>query len=192
MLIAVIGLLPSSKQIRSPGLAITPAPNVARRLAAAGLLSTAVSGLRAAAAFDNGIPDMQLYRNKTKYPGTQPTLGLQANGKLKSCTDGPNCFSTSGDENHRLPPWKPRAGSDTMAELLETIEAYPPGSDSRQARVDKGGWKVVKQDASYLYVQFESLKRGFIDDVEFAVARGGELQVRSSSRLGFLDLGVKA
>ena len=32
---------------------------------------------------------------------------------------------------------------------------------------------------------------GFVDDVEFAVG-DGEVQVRSSSRLGFLDLGVNA
>ena len=39
-------------------------------------------------------------------------------------------------------------------------------------------------------MQFESLKFGFIDDVEFAVT-DSEVQVRSSSRdLGFLDLGV--
>ena len=46
----------------------------------------------------------------------------------------------------------------------------------------------------YIYVQFESLKNGFIDDVEFAVV-GDEkntVQVRSSSRLGYLDFGVNA
>lgn len=36
-------------------------------------------------------------------------------------------------------------------------------------------------------------KGGFIDDVEFAVSKdGGEVQVRSSSRIGYLDLGVNA
>ena len=36
------------------------------------------------------------------------------------------------------------------------------------------------------------MKRGFIDDVEFAVTNKGEVQVRSSSHIGFLDLGVNA
>ena len=74
-----------------------------------------------------------------------------------------------------------------MDELLETIKSYPPG----QKNVDKGGFSIITASADYLYVQFESLKFGFIDDVEFAV-KGGEVQVRSSSRLGFLDLGVNA
>lgn len=42
-----------------------------------------------------------------------------------------------------------------------------------------------------LYVQFEALKKGYIDDVEFAL-RGGVVQVRSSSRVGQTDFGVNA
>ena len=48
-----------------------------------------------------------------------------------------------------------------------------------------------------MYVQFESLKNGYIDDVEFAYIKGGiggerAIQVRSSSRVGYLDFGVNA
>ena len=75
-----------------------------------------------------------------------------------------------------------------MRDILEAIEAYPPG----QADIDKGGFSIIIARADYLYVQFESLKMGFIDDVEFAVTKDGEVQVRSSSRIGFLDLGVNA
>ena len=107
---------------------------------------------------------------------------------LKPCEFAPNCFSTSGpDESHQLPLWKPKAGSNAMGELLETVKAYPPF----QKRIDGGGFKIISASADYLYVQFESLKNGFIDDVEFAV-KDGKVQVRSSSRLGFLDLGVNA
>jgi len=72
---------------------------------------------------------------------------------------------------------------------VETIRAYPPG----QGRIDKGGFKVITATDTYLYVQFESLKLGFIDDVEFAITSTdttNSVQVRSSSRIGFLDLGV--
>ena len=131
---------------------------------------------------------MALYSNNTKHPGKQPSLGLQANGKLKRCAYEPNCFSTSGDEEHLLPPWRSKAGRNAMSELVEAINAYPP----YQARIDGGGFSVVTSSEDYIYVQFESLKNGFIDDVEFFVHRGGEVQVRSSSRLGFLDLGVNA
>lgn len=143
-----------------------------------------------------------MYRNKTKYPGRQPNLGLQRNGKLARCNYEPNCFSTSGDAAHQLPLWIAPPGRDAMAELVEVIASYPPG----QANVDKGGFAIVTARAEYLYVQFESLKFGFVDDVEFAVAppavappaggaaarRGSEVQVRSASRVGFLDLMVNA
>jgi len=164
-------------------------PIIARRLAAAGLLRTFVAALFPAAAFDNGVPEMALYRMQPKNPGTPPDqLGLQGNGKLARCDYVQHCFSTSGDESHLLTLWKPKqASSDAIGELLETIKAYPPG----QGGIDKGGFSIIQASAEYLYVQFESLKHGFIDDVEFAV-RDGEVQVRSSSRLGFLDLGVNA
>eukprot|EP00965_Chrysotila_dentata_P051183 1696311-Pleurochrysis_carterae.AAC.5 len=42
-----------------------------------------------------------------------------------------------------------------------------------------------------MYVQYESLRRGYIDDVEFALAKG-IVNVRTSSRVGYLDLGVNA
>ena len=49
----------------------------------------------------------------------------------------------------------------------------------------------------YIYTQFEALKNGYIDDFELAYiqgATGGEraVQVRSSSRVGYLDFGVNA
>jgi uncharacterized protein (DUF1499 family) len=157
------------------------------RLAAAGLLFALFAGPSPVIAFDNGIPDMTLYMMQAKYSGTQPALGLQGNGKLLRCDYEPNCFSTSGDESHLLRSWRAKAGSNAMGELLETIRTYPPG----QAGIDKAGFSIITASADYLYVQFESLKRGFIDDVEFAV-KDGEVQVRSSSRLGFLDLGVNA
>jgi uncharacterized protein (DUF1499 family) len=183
-------------------------PIVTRRLAVAGLLLSpfVIAALHpaAVAAFDNGIPDMEMYKNKTKNPGIQPSsLGLQSNGKLAICNDGLNCFSTSGDEAHMLELWKPpqQKAADSngnsnaiMGDLLETIKAYPPG----QNRVDRGGFKIVTTSADYLYVQFESMKHGFIDDVEFSVTQTQSgnnkevVQVRSSSRIGNLDLGVNA
>ena len=67
-----------------------------------------------------------------------------------------------------------------MAELLATVRSYPPG----QANVDKGGFSIITASTDYLYVQFESLKKGYIDDVEFAVGRNGLVEVRSGSRVG--------
>ena len=51
----------------------------------------------------------------------------------------------------------------------------------------------MKEADSYLYYQFESLKKGYIDDVEFARIPGSEgILVRSASRVGFTDFGVNA
>merc|ERR1712108_18921 len=73
---------------------------------------------------------------------------------------------------------------------------YPPG----QRGIDGGGFEVQRFDsgAGYLYAQFESLKKGYIDDVEFVVrgdgdgSAAGEVRVRSASRVGYLDFGVNA
>jgi uncharacterized protein (DUF1499 family) len=176
---------------------------VSRRRAAAGLLSStffAASGSgrlalnhpSPAAAFENGLAeDMAKFKDKPKFPGTAPaTLGLRGStGKLATCDDAPNCFSTSGDAAHLLQPWEPnKPAADAMAELLETIKAYPPG----QSKIDKGGFSIIAARPDYLYAQFESLKHGFIDDLEFFVPPEGAVQVRSSSRVGFLDLQVNA
>ena len=60
-----------------------------------------------------------------------------------------------------------------------------------------GGFQIVKSDpkSGYIYTQFEALKNGYIDDFEVAFiegAHGGDraVQVRSSSRVGYLDFGV--
>ena len=49
----------------------------------------------------------------------------------------------------------------------EALKDYPPG----QQEIDGGGFEIKKMDLEkgYIYVQFESLKRGYIDDVEFLV-----------------------
>ena len=69
------------------------------------------------------------------------------------------------------------------------MKAYEPG----QSNIDGGGFDIVTFDpkAGYMYVQFESLKNGFIDDLELALV-GDEMdknavQVRSSSRLGYVS-----
>lgn len=110
----------------------------------------------------------------------------------------PNCFcstdSIEDDPDHSIPPWKyPDSLSQVEAfgQLYEVIKSYPPG----QSDIDGGGFDIVTYDPKgYIYVQFESLKNGFIDDVEFALVgdQKNVVQVRSSSRLGYLDFGVNA
>ena len=49
----------------------------------------------------------------------------------------------------------------------------------------------VSETGAYIYVQFESRRKGYIDDMEFNLAKG-VCHVRTSSRLGYTDSGVNA
>jgi uncharacterized protein (DUF1499 family) len=162
-------------------------------------------------AFDNRISDQ--YKDRPKQRGSKPQdLGVSKRsdlfGKeymgLKPCGPAPNCFVStthpeegenedlSPDTEHSIPPWKwPSSMSKERAfdDLVSTLKLYPPG----QSNIDGGGFQFVTNDPTVgiIYMQFESLKNGYIDDVEFAFL-DGTVQVRSSSRLGYLDFGVNA
>jgi uncharacterized protein (DUF1499 family) len=175
---------------------------------------TMLSGMAAAAflvtvpatnanAFDNRVSNK--YDDRPKQRGGQPRdLGISNKRKdmvgepytgLKECGAGPNCFcstdSLEDDPEHTIPAWKWPASvtsmEDAFVQLEQTLSEYTPG----QSNIDGGGFKIVTSKPGYLYAQFEALKNGYIDDLEFAVMDGA-VQVRSSSRLGYLDFGVNA
>ncbi|CAE7200174.1 hypothetical protein AK812_SmicGene5754 [Symbiodinium microadriaticum] len=158
----------------------------------AALLSVAQLGLPPAEAFENRVAE---YKGP-KTPGSQPS-GV-GTGTLSGCGGAPNCFSSAPgtDEDHFLEPWLYASGgmAGAVADLQKALKDYPPG----QQEIDGGGFEIKKMDLEkgYIYVQFESLKRGYIDDVEFLVKptdkESGQVLVRSASRLGYLDLGVNA
>lgn len=163
-----------------------------------------------AMAFDNRISKQ--YDDRPKQRGGKPqALGVGTRKNmyneeylgLKPCGAAPNCFCStdtledSPDTN--IPPFKWPTGKitsreDAFEQLTEVLKAYEPG----QSNIDGGGFDIVTSDpkAGYIYVQFQSLKNGFIDDFELAVVGNekdsNEVQVRSSSRLGYLDFGVNA
>jgi uncharacterized protein (DUF1499 family) len=185
-----------------------------RREFAAGILAGfAAASLAAlpspARAFDNKISNQ--YDDRPKRRGPKPAdLGVRVRQSLggdeddylglKGCGPAPNCFSSTlvDDDDHDIPAWVwPAAYGDdqarAFADLADVLRAYPPG----QSGVDGGGFQIqaVDAEAGYAYVQYEALRNGYIDDVEFAVVPGGpprSLQVRSSSRVGYLDYGVNA
>jgi uncharacterized protein (DUF1499 family) len=134
---------------------------------------------------------------------------------LKPCGAAPNCFCStdsiedSPDTNIPSFKWPQKqftSHEDAFQQLYEVVKSYEPG----QSNIDGGGFDIVSYDpkAGYMYVQFESLKNGYVDDLELAFidsgsgSRGGNgdedttannaIQVRSSSRLGYLDFGVNA
>lgn len=117
---------------------------------------------------------------------------------LRACDGKPNCFSTTGDEELEervkkgvdtlISPWRaPADDSAPIRSLAKAVRGYQPG----QGSIDGGGFRIVTETDTYLYVQFESLKKGFIDDVEFATtgADSKDVLVRSASRIGYTDFG---
>lgn len=158
-----------------------------------------------AVAFDNRINDN--YNDRPKQRGSMANdLGVRKRKDnfgepyvgLKPCGPGPNCFCSTDPNNeddpeHYIPGWKwpssVTSEEDAFKQLEAVLSEYQPG----QGNVDGGGFKIITSKPGYIYVQFESLKNGYIDDVEFATVEGmNGIQVRSSSRLGFLDFGVNA
>ena len=165
------------------------------------LLAISCVGPGASSAFENSLP---LPESKTgplpRKPGPAPKdIGIQkATGTLKPCLDTkPHCFSTASIEEFDelvydqyvgdpglLMPWTfSKSKAEAMADVLQAIKSYPPG----QSDIDGGGWKIIKQEPSYVYVQYESLLKGFMDDMEFAIGDSKELALRTSSRIGRQD-----
>ena len=165
-----------------------------------------------AASFENAVPEYAEYVGKPKRPGTPPKdLGLvqrTIKGEdfdditfkgLRGCDGKPNCFSTTGDVlledriqfgvDTLIQPWKPPPDAKApFKTLVEAVKAYPPG----QQFVDGGGFQVVKETDNYLYVQYEALKKGYIDDAEWHMNGDGVVTLRSGSRVGQTDFGVNA
>jgi hypothetical protein len=97
---------------------------------------------------------------------------------------------------HSVKPWTYQGMSvaGALTDLKRAVDEYQPGQNG----IDGGGFKIVSvrlpqdaDDVGYLYVQFESAEKGYVDDMEFS-ACNGKVNVRTSSRLGFLDFGVNA
>lgn len=175
-------------------------------------------------------PEYKKYADRPKRKGTPPkdlgvlprTIETADDGpvtspKLRSCDGNPNCFSTTGDEllsdrqqygvDYYIPEWQPpspdnnnsnnnKNSNNPIETIAEVMTTYEPG----QGGIDGGGYILVKKSETYLYYQFESLKKGYIDDLEFAIVapsssknnKASGVMVRSASRLGVTDFGVNA
>mmetsp|Transcript_109894 Transcript_109894/g.354821 ORF Transcript_109894/g.354821 Transcript_109894/m.354821 type:complete len:289 (+) Transcript_109894:44-910(+) len=160
-----------------------------------------------AAAFENALPDVTRFPKRNAGPEPKDLglkvrklnrMGDESDGPmLKECGYGPNCFSTTGDMDDPsittlLSPWKVPKGmppAEAFTQLQAAVKLYPPG----QSGADGGGFKVVTAADGYLYAQFESLKKGKVDDVEFKIGGDGQVQVRSAGRFGMkADFGSNA
>jgi len=155
-----------------------------------------------AEAFENRIGQLFPQLKGRPYGASTPVpQGVGTGDSLKGCPSTeeklarqpPNCFSSAvpkqDREHYILPLHYDKSGGAAMADLVAAVQAYPPG----QSNIDGGGWRLVEKSDKYLYVQYESEKIGYIDDLEFLLdeTTSGVL-IRSASRVGFLDFGVNA
>jgi uncharacterized protein (DUF1499 family) len=112
-----------------------------------------------------------------------PTLG-PANGTLPPCPGTPNCIHT-GDRHPEgtapmilTPDWADADPAELLGQVAEALETLPRTT-------------VVHRAERYLHAEATSLVFRFVDDVEvYLPPTGGELVVRSASRVGRSDLGV--
>lgn len=114
------------------------------------------------------------------FAGSLPTnIGIHSE-QLAPCPATPNCVNTqSSDAKHSIEPFTYSLSSEkAFADIKTVIQS-----------LDRT--KVIAETVNYLYVEFTSAIIGFVDDIEFYLAREAKvIHVRSASRLGASDLGV--
>lgn len=108
-----------------------------------------------------------------------PTLDLVA-GKLRPCPSSPNCVSSEGaDADHAIaaiPYLRDRATSERA--MLAALAALPRT-------------EIQRRQGDYWHITQVSGLFRFIDDIELRFDDAAALiQVRSSSRVGYSDMGV--
>jgi uncharacterized protein (DUF1499 family) len=110
----------------------------------------------------------------------QPTEEPQlVNGKLRPCAGTPNGVCSECDNPIvRIDPFSFAGSAEQAWAALQPI-------------IKDNGGVVRKAEKEYLWATFLIPVFGFVDDVEFRLSlQEGVIHVRSSSRLGFSDLGV--
>ena len=112
----------------------------------------------------------------------QPPLGL-IDGRLRGGGNKPNWVCSEsinhGDESHYVDP---------INYNQESKDAW----DSLKRIVSLTGGKIVKEeDGKYLHATYVSKLFRFVDDLELRLDETDKIiQLRSSSRVGYSDLGV--
>ncbi|MBR9866496.1 MAG: DUF1499 domain-containing protein [Oceanospirillales bacterium] len=107
---------------------------------------------------------------------SQKAPGL-IDGRLAPCGPKPNavCSDNFTNREHYIKP---------IALRVSSLSAVTAG-------VERSGGKIITVDQDYLAAEFSSSVFGFVDDLELLRdANAGVIHVRSSSRVGYSDLGV--
>jgi uncharacterized protein (DUF1499 family) len=112
------------------------------------------------------------------------SLGIKENGELQACPDSPNCvssFAPVSDDVHNISAVKVNDEQE-WNDLKTKIKNY----FNSQKR-----YSLQQESVNYFYYTQKSALFGFVDDLEILfLPETKELHFRSSSRLGYSDMGV--
>ncbi|MBK6659829.1 MAG: DUF1499 domain-containing protein [Proteobacteria bacterium] len=111
-----------------------------------------------------------------------PAASGVRDGRLAPCDAAPHCVCSEGDgsdASHWVAPISlPDVDGETRWRVIREMVAA-------------SGGRVQREDQHYLHATYTSRLFRFVDDVELRMD-GARLQVRSSSRVGYSDLGANA
>ena len=94
------------------------------------------------------------------------------NGEVLACEGKPNCVSTAGPEGFLVAPWQLKGSFEGVKDLFK--------AESPQ---------ILTDQENFLHVVFKSSMFRYPDDVVLKLV-GNQIQFRSSSRVGYSDMGV--
>ena len=117
-----------------------------------------------------------IWARSSSRPGT---LGIN-NGGLSPCPDSPNCVSSrSSNPEQFIAQFSYDISTEqAQLQLVHILQKMPRAN-------------VVTNTPGYIYVESRSMIFGFIDDTEFLFDEEKMvIHIRSSSRLGYSDMGV--
>ena len=112
---------------------------------------------------------------------TAPAAAGLVNGRLAVCDAAPHCVCSDAGERADTLHWVdaitvPALADDTRWRLIREVLAASGGA-------------VEREQANYLHATYTSRLLRFVDDVELRMD-GAQLHIRSSSRVGYSDLGA--
>ena len=112
-----------------------------------------------------------------------PTLRSTVTGQLAACPSSPPCVNSQAtDQAHAIAPMaytgSPVAAREKLGRVLKRMQSM--------------GYTVVINEGDYLYATYTTGTMKYVDDMEFVFSQSerGVIHVRSSSRIGYADLGA--
>lgn len=110
-----------------------------------------------------------------------PAAAGVVNGRLAACDAAPHCVCSDAGERDDALHWVdaialPDVAEDTRWRVIREMLAASGGA-------------VEREQANYLHATYTSRLLRFVDDVELRMD-GAQLHIRSSSRVGYSDLGA--